>query len=424
VRQVKAQELWFKVLEAQSETGVPYICYKDASNRKSNQQNLGTIKSSNLCVEIHQYSSPDEISTCNLASLCLPTYVRDGVFDFGALHDTVKVVVKNLNKVIDGNFYPLEEARRSNFRHRPIGIGVQGLADVFILLRLPFESDEARTLNRDIFETMYHGALEASLEIARKRHLCVRDNLPLEVSNEYDNPTTDAKYPGAYSTFEGSPVSQGILQFDMWGVEPSDRYDWGALKAEIQEYGLRNSLLLAPMPTASTAQIMGFNESFEPITSNIFKRKTLSGEFIVVNKHLIDDLIALGLWSNDMKDRILLHDGSVQHIDEIPQELKDLYKTVWEIKQRALIDMSADRGAFICQSQSLNVYMEDPDFKKLSSMHFYGWSKGLKTGSYYIRTKPKAKTQQFTIDPDFAKKQQKTQPVITCTDEVCTMCSA
>lgn len=425
VRQVRAQDLWFKILEAQIETGVPYICYKDASNRKSNQQNLGTIKSSNLCVEIHQYSSPEEISTCNLASVCLPTYVRNGSFDFSSLHETVKVVVKNLNKVIDGNFYPLEEARRSNLRHRPIGIGVQGLADVFILLRLPFESEEARALNRDIFETLYHGALEASIEIAKKRHHRMRDNLPLEVSNEHDQPAPDAKYPGAYSTFEGSPASKGVLQFDMWGVQPSDRYDWSALKDEIKEYGLRNSLLLAPMPTASTAQIMGFNESFEPITSNIFKRKTLSGEFIIVNKHLIDDLIALGLWSNEMKDRILLHDGSVQHIDEIPQRLKDLYKTVWEVKQRALIDMSADRGAFICQSQSLNIYMEDPDFKKLSSMHFYGWSKGLKTGSYYIRTKPRAKTQQFTIDPEFAKKQQKKpQATVTCTDEVCTMCSA
>lgn len=372
------------------------------------------------CTEIHQVSTPEEISTCNLGSLCLPTYIENGVYNFDKLHETTKVLTKNLNKVIDGNFYPLEEARRSNFRHRNIGIGVQGLADVFMILRLPFESPEALELNLQIFETMYHGALEASMEIAKKRHQCVQEGQGLPTTNEFEPPLT-SRYPGAYSTFEGSPVSKGVFQYDMWGVSPSTRYDWQYLKDEIQKYGVRNSLLLAPMPTASTAQIMGFNESFEPITSNIFKRKTLSGEFIVVNKYLIQDLIGLGLWGNDMKDRILLHDGSIQYIDEIPKELKDLYKTVWEVKQKTLIDMSADRGAFICQSQSLNIYMEDPDFKKLSSMHFYGWSKGLKTGSYYIRTKPKAKTQQFTIDPDFAKKQQKK---IVCTDEICTMCSA
>jgi len=374
------------------------------------------------CVEIHQYSSPDEISTCNLASICLPTYVEKGVFHFEKLHEITKVIIKNINKVIDGNFYPLEEAQRSNFKHRPTGLGIQGLSDVLMMLKIPFESAEARELNKQIFETMYHGALECSMEIAKKRHLSIQNNEPLEMMNEYE-PSPTSRFPGAYSSFEGSPISKGILQYDMWGVEPSDRYDWNHLKEEIQKYGIRNSLLLAPMPTASTAQIMGFNESFEPITSNIYKRKTLSGEFIVVNKYLIQDLIDLGLWSTEMKDRILLNDGSVQNIDEIPSKLKELYKTVWEIKQKTLIDLSADRGAFVCQSQSLNIFIEDPDFKKLTSMHFYGWSKGLKTGSYYIRTKPKAKTQQFTIDPNFAKKQQQ-KPTVVCTDEVCTMCSA
>lgn len=376
------------------------------------------------CTEIIEYSEPNEIAVCNLASLALPSYLDQETleFNFDLLHNATKIATKNLNKIIDGNFYPLEEARRSNLKHRPVGIGIQGLADVFIMMRIPFESERAKDLNKMIFETIYHAALETSMEISKKRHLT-----PQEV-NEYDPPPT-AKYPGAYSSFEGSPSSKGILQFDMWGVVPSSRYNWADLKKDIQTYGLRNSLLLAPMPTASTAQILGFNESFEPITSNIFKRKTLSGEFIIVNKYLINDLIRLGIWDTEMKDRILLHDGSVQYIDEIPQELKDIYKTVWEIKQKSLIDMSADRGAFICQSQSLNIFMEDPDYKKLSSMHFYGWSKGLKTGSYYIRTKPKAKTQQFTIDPNFAKKQQqppkKSQPpTIVCTEEVCTMCSS
>jgi ribonucleotide reductase alpha subunit len=361
---------------------------------------------------------------CNLSSVCLPSYVENGVFNFEKLHNVAKVITKNLNKVIDGNYYPLEEARRSNLKHRPVGIGINGLSDLFMILRIPFESAEARELNKQIFETLYHGALESSMEIAKKRHISIQNNEPLEMMNEYE-PLQTSTYPGAYSSFEGSPVSKGTLQFDMWGVQPSSRYDWNHLKEEIQKYGIRNSLLLAPMPTASTAQIMGFNESFEPITSNIFKRKTLSGEFIVVNKYLIKDLIDLGLWGNEMKDRILLNDGSVQNIEEIPPELKELYKTVWEIKQKTLIDLSADRGAYICQSQSLNIFIEEPDYKKLTSMHFYGWSKGLKTGSYYIRTKPKAKTQQFTIDPDFAKKQQEKKPAnIVCTEEVCTMCSA
>lgn len=375
------------------------------------------------CTEIMEVSTPEEIAVCNLCSICLPTFVKkeEKVFDFEKLHQVVKITTKNLNKIIDGNFYPLEEARRSNLKHRPIGHGVQGMAEVFILLRTPFESLEAKELNIQIFETIYHASLEASMEISKKRHVSIQNNEILDVMNEYDPPST-CKYPGAYSTFEGSPASKGVLQYDMWGVSPSCRYDWQKLKQDIQTYGIRNSLLIAPMPTASTSQIMGFNESFEPITSNIFKRKTLSGEFIVVNKYLIQDLIELGLWNTEMKDSILLLDGSIQAIPEIPQELKDLYKTVWEIKQRTLIDMSADRGAFICQSQSLNIFMEDPDFKKLSSMHFYGWTKGLKTGSYYIRTKPKAKTQQFTIDPTFAKKQQ--QKKMVCTDEICTMCSS
>lgn len=363
---------------------------------------------------------------CNLASICLPTYIETvenkKVFNFQKLHECAKILTKNLNKVIDRNFYPLEIARTSNLRHRPVGIGVNGLADVYMLLRMPYESVEAKELNQQIFETIYHGALEYSMELSKKRQEIILsgDEDKIQELHLHKCEVELTTYPGAYSTFDGSPASKGILQFDMWGVKPT-MYDWDKLKKDIQTYGIRNSLLLAPMPTASTSQIMGFHESFEPITSNIYKRKTLSGEFIVVNKHLIQDLIQLGLWNNEMKDKILLHDGSVQSIDEIPSTLKEIYKTVWEIKQKNILDMAADRGAFICQSQSLNIFMEDPDFKKLSSMHFYGWSKGLKTGSYYIRTKPKAKTQQFTIDPTFAKKQQKK---IVCTEEVCTSCSA
>lgn len=441
VKQVNAQDLWFKILECQIETGVPYICYKDAGNAKSNQQNIGTIKSSNLCTEIFEVSSPDETAVCNLSSICLPTYIETQengqmFYNFEKLHATAKLVTKNLNKIIDRNFYPVPKAKTSNLRHRPIGIGVQGMADAFLMLRIPFESEQARELNKRIFETIYHGALESSMEIAKKRHETVTSakqngdkptsepyNTYLQL-NEYDTKILDTDHPGAYMSFEGSPASKGILQFDMWGVEPTTRYDWPALKTDIIKYGIRNSLLLAPMPTASTAQIMGFNESFEPFTSNIFKRKTLSGEFILVNKYLIEDLISRNLWSKEMKDTILINDGSVQNIKEIPNDLKSLYKTAWEIKQKCVIDMSADRGAYICQSQSLNIFMEDPDFKKLSSMHFYGWQKGLKTGSYYIRTKPRAKTQQFTIDPDLAKKVQSQPSQMVCTDEVCTMCSS
>jgi ribonucleoside-diphosphate reductase alpha chain len=431
VKQINAQDLWFKILEAQIEQGVPYILYKDAANRKSNQKNLGTIKSSNLCAEVLIYSSPEEIGVCNLASICLPTYIEDGSFNFEKLHEITKVITKNLNKVIDRNFYPVEKARISNLKHRPIGIGVQGLADVFIQLRFPFESDKAKQLNKDIFETIYHAATEASMELSKKRHQIINDikNINSKILdenissyvNEFEKDIANPKYIGAYSSFEGSPISQGLFQFDLWNAEPSARYDWEKLRTDIKEYGIRNSLLLSPMPTASTSQIMGFNESFEPFTNNIFQRKTLSGEFIVINKYLINDLISRGLWNKDLKDTIILHEGSVQNIPEIDDELKAIYKTTWEIKQRNIIDMSADRGQYICQTQSLNIFMEEPDFQKLSSMHFYAHSKGLKTGSYYLRTRPKARTQQFTIDPEFAKKKRR------CVEEngdTCVLCSA
>jgi ribonucleotide reductase alpha subunit len=436
VRQLKAQELWFKILESQIETGVPYILFKDAANLKSNQKNLGTIKSSNLCIEIIEYTAPDEVAVCNLASIGLPMYVDKNTksFDFDKLHTITKIVTKNLNKVIDRNFYPLEKARKSNLRHRPIGLGVQGLADVFALLRMPFESDQAKQLNKDIFETIYHAALEASMEIAKKRHETYLENPsgafddPYLLINEYEKELfqqSRPQYPGAYVTFAGSPASQGIFQFDMWGVKPSSRYDWSSLRDSIIQYGLRNSLLVAPMPTASTAQILGNNESFEPFTSNIFKRKTLSGEFIVINKYLLEDLIQLNLWNKDLKDLLVLHDGSIQNLDGIPDELKSIYKTVWEIKQKTVIDMAADRGAFIDQSQSLNLFIEDPDYKKLTSMHFYSWQKGLKCGVYYLRTRPKSNVQKFTIDPKLEKQKAASNRVaVVCTDEVCTMCSA
>jgi ribonucleotide reductase alpha subunit len=431
VKQINAQDLWFKILEAQIEQGVPYILYKDAANKKSNQKNLGTIKSSNLCAEVLIYSSPEETGVCNLASICLPTYVENGVFNFDKLHEITKVITKNLNKVIDRNFYPVEKARISNLKHRPIGIGVQGLADVFILLRMPFESDMARQLNKDIFETIYHAAMEASMELSKKRHQIINDlkninNKILDEDinnyvNEFEKNIPNPKYIGAYSSFEGSPISQGLFQFDLWNTTQSMRYDWEKLRADIIDYGIRNSLLLSPMPTASTSQIMGFNESFEPFTNNIFQRKTLSGEFIIINKYLINDLISKRLWNKELKDTIILHEGSVQNIQEIDDELKAIYKTAWEIKQRHVIDMSADRGQYICQTQSLNIFMEEPDFQKLSSMHFYAHSKGLKTGTYYLRTRPKAKTQQFTIDPDFAKKKRR---CIEENGDTCVLCSA
>lgn len=372
---IPARELWTAILESQIETGTPYVLYKDACNEKSNQKNLGTIKSSNLCTEIVEYTAPDEVAVCNLASIALPRFVINGKFDHQKLFEITYVVTKNLNRIIDVNYYPIEEARNSNMRHRPIGIGVQGLADAFIMMRYPFESEEARTLNREIFETIYYAAMTASKDLA--------------------------KADGAYSTYEGSPVSQGIFQFDMWGVKPTDRWEWDVLKEEVKKYGVRNSLLLAPMPTASTSQILGNNECFEPYTTNIYNRRVLSGEFIVVNKHLLMDLVRLGLWTNDMKNKIIAANGSVQHIAEIPQEIKDLYKTVWEIKQRTVIDMAADRGAFICQSQSLNLFIAEPNFAKLTSMHFYAWEKGLKTGMYYLRTKPAVNAIKFTVDKQY-----------------------
>jgi ribonucleoside-diphosphate reductase alpha chain len=376
---IKAQDLWYKIVESQIETGNPYMLYKDAANRKSNQQNLGTIKSSNLCTEIIEYTAPDEIAVCNLGSIALPKFVKDGAFDHDKLFEVTYQLTVNLNKIIDGNYYPVPETRNSNMRHRPIGIGVQGLADAFILLRFPFESEEAKKLNREVFETIYYASCTASKDLARR--------------------------DGAYESYQGSPASKGILQFDMWNVTPTDRWEWSVLKEEITKYGMRNSLLLAPMPTASTAQILGNNECFEPYTTNIYSRRTLAGEFIVVNKHLLKDLVNLGLWNDNLKNKLMSTSGSVQNIDEIPDNLKALYKTAWEISQRVVIDMAADRGAYICQSQSLNIFMENANFGKLTSMHFYAWEKGLKTGMYYLRTKAATDAIKFTVD-----KSQLSQP--------------
>lgn len=398
---VKAQDLWFAILESQIETGTPYILYKDAANKKSNQKNLGTIKSSNLCTEIMEYTSPDEVAVCNLASLSLPKYVNDETkeFDFETLHEVTRVVTRNLNKIIDVNYYPVKEAENSNFRHRPIGLGVQGLADAFMMMRMPFDSPEAKQLNKDIFETIYHAAVVESNALA--------------------------KAEGVYSSFEGSPASEGMLQFDLWGVKPSDRYDWDALKAEIKESGLRNSLLLAPMPTASTSQILGNNECFEPYTSNIYTRRTLSGEYIIMNKHLLKDLIGLGLWNDGLKQQLMAENGSIQNIDDIPEDLKALYKTVYELSQKVIIDQAADRGAYICQSQSLNLFVENPTFSKLSSMHFYGWQKGLKTGMYYLRSKAAVDPIKFTLDKKHQRIQSgesiETESMEIVEGEVCTM---
>lgn len=589
-KQMKAQDLWWQILQMQIEQGVPYILFKDAANKKSNQKNLGTIKSSNLCVapetmiltdtgyvpiidvageyvnvwngkqfsnvqvqqtgtnqkvitvtfsngrslrctpyhkfyidsgngneevfeakdlsvgmtiasfslpspsmepdvkylapvvtvtgvednnefsdtycfneplehkgvfngiltgqcsEIIEYTSPDEIAVCNLSSLALPSYVEydennQPWFNFAKLHEVAKVATKNLNKVIDVNFYPVEKARRSNLKHRPIGIGVQGLADTYVMMRYPFDSPEAMQLNKYIFETIYHGAMESSMEISKKRAEAIAaynneeityDELDEKINlNEYE--IINAKYPGAYSTFEGSPASKGEFQFDLWGVTPeSQMYDWEKLKQEVKTHGIRNSLLLAPMPTASTSQILGFNECFEPFTSNLYKRKTLAGEFIIVNKYLIADLVSLGLWDNEMKNQLIIHDGSVQNIEGIPENLKALYKTSWELRQKFLIDQSADRGAYVCQSQSLNLFVEDPDFQKLSSMHFYSWQKGLKTGIYYLRTRARAQAQKFTIDPTMVKltnlktasASAPTPRSVVCEGDVCEYCSS
>lgn len=378
---IKAQELWFKILESQMETGTPYMLYKDACNGKSNQQNLGTIKCSNLCAEIVEYTAPDEIAVCNLASIALPRFVIDGAFNHQKLFEVTKAVTKNLNRVIDGNNYPVPEAKKSNLYHRPIGIGVQGLADVFILLKMPFESAEARALNKEIFETIYYGAMTASKDLAIQE--------------------------GPYATYEGSPVSKGIFQYDMWNVTPSPRWNWEALKAEVAKHGVRNSLLVALMPTASTSQILGNNECFEPYTSNLYTRRVLSGEFIVVNKYLMKDLVRKGLWNDEMKQKIFTSNGSIQKIDEIPDDIKELYKTCWEIKQKAVIDMSADRGPFVCQTQSLNLFVENPSYAKMTSMHFYAWKQGLKTGMYYLRSTAAVEAIKFTV----TQPQQKAAPL-------------
>ena len=369
---IKAQELWFKILESQIETGTPYMLYKDAANEKSNQKNLGTIKSSNLCTEIIEYTAPDEVAVCNLASIALPKFVVDGKFDHEKLFNVTYRVTKNLDKVIDANYYPVPEARNSNMRHRPIGIGVQGLADAFILMRHAFDSPEAKQLNKEIFETIYYAAVTASKDLA--------------IEN------------GPYETWKGSPISEGVFQFDMWKVKPSDRWEWDLLREEVKKHGVRNSLLLAPMPTASTAQILGNNECFEPYTSNIYTRRVLSGEFIIVNKHLLRDLVKLGIWNDRLKNKLMASNGSIQNIDEIPENIKELYKTAWEISQKEILDMAADRGAYIDQSQSLNIFMENANFAKLTSMHFYGWKAGLKTGMYYLRTKSATDAIKFTLD--------------------------
>ncbi len=400
LKTLKARDLWFKIINSQIETGSPFMLYKDAANEKSNQKNLGTIKSSNLCTEIIQYTSEKEIAVCNLASIALPKFVINGSFDHKKLFEVTYQVTKNLNRIIDLNYYPVEEARYSNFKNRPIGIGVQGLADAFFKLRLPFESESARRLNKEIFETIYYASLSASSDLAKEF--------------------------GHYDSYEGSPVSQNILQPDMWGVTPSERWDWTTLRAKIKTYGVRNSLLLAPMPTASTSQILGNNECIEPVTSNIYTRRVLSGEFAVVNKHLVKDLIGLGLWSEEMKDRIIAHNGSVQYIPEVPTELKELYKTVWEIKQKSILEMAADRGAYIDQSQSLNIHMEDTNFGKLSSLHFTAWKLGLKTGMYYLRTRPAVDAIKFTIKEN-VKSTVDQQAAMVCSldnPEACVSCGS
>jgi ribonucleoside-diphosphate reductase alpha chain len=404
---MKAQDIWFKILESQIETGTPYMVYKDAANIKSNQKNLGTIKSSNLCTEILEYSAPDETAVCNLGSLALPKYVNPETktFDHDKLFEVAYQLTVNLNQVIDVNYYPVIEAENSNMRHRPIGIGVQGLADAFILMRFPFDSVEAKQLNKEIFETIYYAAMTASKDLAKK--------------------------DGPYSTYEGSPVSQGEFQFDMWGVTPSDRWEWDVLRDEVKEHGVRNSLLMAPMPTASTAQILGNNECFEPYTSNVYTRRVLSGEFIIVNKHLLKDLVKLGLWDTSMKNKLMASNGSIQNIDEIPVDIKALYKTAWEISQKTIIDLAADRGAYVCQSQSLNLFMENANFAKLTSMHFYGWEAGLKTGMYYLRTKAATDAIKFTLDKSavsapVAKTEEERMAEIACSlddPDSCDMCS-
>ena len=459
-RVVNARELWFKILDAQMETGTPYLLYKDAANIKSNQKNIGTIKSSNLCCEIMEFSDDKETAVCNLASLALPAFVNQETkeFNYEVLHRVTKVVTGNLNRIIDINFYPTEKTKRSNMLHRPIGIGVQGLADVFILMDIPFHSEAAKEVNKMIFETIYHAALEKSNDVAISRKELVkhirsklspediekiRQTLKLEqtitdysllssilsqlfynnagsqnvVVAEILNIKND-NLSGSYSSFEGSPASKGQLQFDLWGVEPATtRYNWDELRESIQKHGLRNSLLVAPMPTASTSQILGYNECFEPLTSNLYTRRTLAGEFVVANKYLMKDLISLGLWNEKIKNNIIANKGSIQQLSVLPEHIREKYKIVWEMPMKHLIDMAADRGAFICQSQSLNLWLEDPNYNTLTSMHFYSWKKGLKTGIYYLRRKAKHQAQQFTLEPD--KKEHGTE-----NDEICEMCSA
>lgn len=400
-KSMRAQDLWYQILNSQVETGTPYMLFKDACNIKSNQKNLGTIKSSNLCTEIIEYTAPDEVAVCNLASINLRKFVKmeEQEYDFKALYEVTRVVLRNLNRVIDNNFYPVKEAENSNFRHRPVGIGVQALADTFMELRMPFESPEARQLNRDIFETIYYGACAESMELAKEE--------------------------GHYETFPGCPMSEGIFQFDMWNEKPNPKlgWDWDTLKSNVIKHGVRNSLMVAPMPTASTSQILGNNECFEPYTSNIYSRRVLAGEFTIVNKHLLTDLLKRGLWTAEVRNQIIADRGSVQNVKIIPDDLKALYKTVWEIKQRCIIDMAADRGAFIDQSQSLNIHMAEANIGKLTSMHFYSWKRGLKTGMYYLRTQPKANAIQFTVDQDALKKSRNevAEPV---EEEDCLMCGS
>ena len=450
-KKVKAQVIWTAILKSQIETGTPYMLYKDACNIKSNQKNIGTIRSSNLCTEIIEYSDTKEIATCNLASIALASFVvvdpETGAahFNYSELHRIAGIVTKNINKVIDRTYYPVPETKLSNKRHRPMGIGVQGLADTFAMLRMAYDSPEAALVNRDIFETIYHGAMTASVAIARKRSEMIDAGIKLEDQTEEEAALTE--YKGAYTTFVGSPLSEGKFQFDLWGKPAASgdggRWDWEALRTEVMKYGARNSLLLAPMPTASTSQILGFNEAFEAFNSNIYQRRTLAGEFSMINKYLIRDLLKLGLWDTDLKNRILAGSGSIQHIEEIPADIRVLYKTVWEIRQKVLIDLAADRGAYICQSQSLNLFVEDADLNKVTNMHFYAWKRGLKTGIYYLRTRPRAKTMAFTIDPSVmatAQRQQsemaaknasnannaKPRPVCDTLDEdgACLMCSS
>ena len=466
VRQVPARDVWIKIVESQIETGTPYMLYKDSCNHKSNQKNLGTIKSSNLCVEIIEYSSPDETAVCNLNSVSLSSFVKNGVFDYDELEYVVGLVVRNLNEIIDINFYPTEKTRRSNFLHRPIGIGVQGLADAFMLLDIPFHSEKAIEVNKNIFETMYYGAVKASMEMARERvedmkiaqHLyeikawsfskedraCREYNILDGDTRELTEMTLNKVKPiynemslgckGAYSSFDGSPLSKGQFQFDLWGNKPSDRYDWDELRANVMKYGVRNSLLMAPMPTASTSQILGNNECFEPFTNNIYIRKTLAGEFIIINKYMIREMVDLGIWTTEIKNIILASKGSIQSLDlvemtggkitrEMETHMKQKYKTVWEMPMKHLIDMARDRGQYICQSQSMNLWMEDATFNKITSMHFYAWKQGLKTGLYYLRTKAKASAQQFTIDPEEIKKANAMKEKAK-EPEVCEMCSA